>query len=331
MSKNGAGETGLGKAGPWPGLRGFSGCFLLGRKGFGKGKKVAIFLLFLLPWSRDWGILHLTKPLSFTEIMSSALPRAPQRQTGSAGFTLLELLVVVAVAGLLSALLLPALGGAKEKSRRAVCKGNMRQDLLALIEYSDEDPDGYLPSPADNGGAYHAIRLSDDAFLALSDQMYGQTNTLYCPNLAYGTGQMGGYSKPVGYTIGYNYLAVQNCDFSQKGAADPIINPQKASETTNALLADANYWSADYMTIAPHANYGSVISLAGSASKATANAARAFVAQSLVSSASATPTSASVGAAGGNVGFIDGSVTWRPIGKMTTFTASSDAAASGNQ
>ncbi|MBI4472409.1 MAG: prepilin-type N-terminal cleavage/methylation domain-containing protein [Acidobacteria bacterium] len=60
------------------------------------------------------------------------------------GFTLVELLVVVAIIALLAALLLPALGRAKENGRVAVCLSNLRQISVALQFYTDDNR-GYLP------------------------------------------------------------------------------------------------------------------------------------------------------------------------------------------
>jgi prepilin-type processing-associated H-X9-DG protein/prepilin-type N-terminal cleavage/methylation domain-containing protein len=54
-------------------------------------------------------------------------------------FSLIELLVVVAILAILAALLLPALQGAKEKARAGLCANNLRQHYLAFFAYADSN------------------------------------------------------------------------------------------------------------------------------------------------------------------------------------------------
>jgi prepilin-type N-terminal cleavage/methylation domain-containing protein len=59
------------------------------------------------------------------------------------GFTLVELLVVIAVIAILAALLLPALGQAKERARVTQCISNLRQIAVAIKMYVDEHSDRF--------------------------------------------------------------------------------------------------------------------------------------------------------------------------------------------
>jgi prepilin-type processing-associated H-X9-DG protein/prepilin-type N-terminal cleavage/methylation domain-containing protein len=74
---------------------------------------------------------------------------AGRLRPGHVAFTLVELLVVVAVIALLSALAFPALRSAIETSRRATCAGNLKTLATAVLGYVGEN-NGCLPYAYDN-------------------------------------------------------------------------------------------------------------------------------------------------------------------------------------
>lgn len=76
---------------------------------------------------------------------------------GRAAFTLIELMVVIAIIAILAALMLPSLIQAKSAARSLACKNNLRQYGIALSSYVGDRE--YYPvynfDPADEDGVPH--------------------------------------------------------------------------------------------------------------------------------------------------------------------------------
>jgi prepilin-type N-terminal cleavage/methylation domain-containing protein len=91
-------------------------------------------------------------------------------------FTLIELLVVIAIIGILTALILPALGRAKEAARSAACISNLHQIGVAIQLYVQEHQNR-LPFMNDE---YPGVTNSyPGPEVALANEL-GTTNVLKC-------------------------------------------------------------------------------------------------------------------------------------------------------
>jgi len=232
----------------------------------------------------------------------------------SRGFTLIELLVVIAIIAILASLLLPALSSAKEHARRAACLNNIRQFIMATHLYAGDFQDSLPRGGTDN-------RITNDTHTPILStatksnilQYASPLKVLDCPNLASSFQKEKDWrvQPDYGVAIGYHYQGGQsNTPWPPAGnTTNTWISPQRTAEDPAlALVADLNVYAYSYQRIlAPHTARGPIIR------DETYFEAHPEAYQQ---------TPASIGARGGNVGLLDGSVAWKDVARMKSYVGS---------
>jgi len=87
------------------------------------------------------------------------------RELGHHGFSLVEILVVMAIITILAAMLLPWLHATHEKARRTKCLTNLKQIGLALRMYSGDNGEQYPSAPDTDGTTLESFGLLTNSYL----------------------------------------------------------------------------------------------------------------------------------------------------------------------
>ncbi len=106
-------------------------------------------------------------------------------------FTLVEILVIVAMTGIMAAILYPIFGSARDKTRQSSCMNNQRQLVMAMNQYA-QDHNSTFPGVVgfvDDGSRWHdAVR---DAHY--SDALFACPSAMVDGSLAHPSYGMNGY------------------------------------------------------------------------------------------------------------------------------------------
>jgi prepilin-type N-terminal cleavage/methylation domain-containing protein len=132
----------------------------------------------------------------------------PPRLSWKTGFSLVEMLVVIAIIALLAALLLPALASAKAKARQTACLNNLKQISLGVHLYAGDNGDAL---PATGPATYNYYKDLVKSYVGLNGTSSPQDLVFTCPadTFCYNDGS-GAYSAQ-----GRHEQA--SCDFSSYG------------------------------------------------------------------------------------------------------------------
>lgn len=161
------------------------------------------------------------------------MSRCFSSQKAVKAFTLIELLIVIAIIAILAAILFPVFGRARENARRSSCQSNLKQLGLAFMQY-DQDFDSWLPGSQ----VYTCDTCSTYVSWPSVIQPYVKSEQIFvCPSTSPGV-----TTRPTQISPATDYYGVSTDDGSSNGYSK--FSPDAGLSYGRNLIRDgSSYWT----------------------------------------------------------------------------------------
>jgi prepilin-type N-terminal cleavage/methylation domain-containing protein/prepilin-type processing-associated H-X9-DG protein len=193
------------------------------------------------------------------------------------GFTLIELLVVIAIIAILAAILFPVFAKAREKARQSSCLSNVKQIMLAELQYAQDYDERWALALSATGAAPPIYTYFD-----LIGPYCKNTQIFKCPSDSVGAVDL----TAIGVTLRPSYA----CDVR-------VVSGSNTSHGVPLL----GYYSASLGQIDQPAQWAMICDASGSVSAAFVSTINPFARHN----------------EGANYGYADGHAKWDRLERVT--------------